>query len=84
MRILIVDDEKPARDRLRQLVGDFGQYEVIGEAGNGRDALDQAAMTKPDIVLLDIRMPGMDGIETAHHLNAMEQPPAVVFASAYD
>lgn len=84
MKILIVDDEQPARDRLRQLVGDFGQYEVVGEAGNGREALEQAAMTKPDIVLLDIRMPGMDGIETAHHLNAMAEPPAVVFASAYD
>ena len=84
MRILIVDDEKPARDRLRQLVDDFGQYQVVGEAGNGNEALERAAATKPDIVLLDIRMPGMDGIETAHHLNAMAEPPAVVFTTAYD
>jgi len=84
MKILIVDDEKPARERLRQLVEDFGDHEVVGEAGNGADALALAARSKPDVVLLDIRMPGLDGIETAHHLNAMERPPAVVFATAYD
>jgi two-component system response regulator AlgR len=84
VKILIVDDEKPARDRLRQLVDDSGQHEVVGEAGNGEDALAQAAKTSPDVVLLDIRMPGIDGIETAHHLNAMEKPPAVVFTTAYD
>lgn len=84
MKILIVDDEKPARDRLRQLIDDSGMHEVVGEAGNGEEALTQAALTNPDVVLLDIRMPGLDGIETAHHLNAMEFPPAVVFTTAYD
>lgn len=84
MKILIVDDEKPARDRLRQLVDDGGIHEVVGEAGNGEQAIAIAARTAPDIVLLDIRMPGVDGIETAHHLNAMERPPAVVFTTAYD
>ena len=84
MKVLIVDDEKPARDRLRQLLEDFGTYEVVGEAGNGEDAISLAARVQPDVVLLDIRMPGVDGIETAHHLNAMEQPPAVVFTTAYD
>lgn len=84
MKVLIVDDEKPARDRLRQLVEDFGTYEVVGEAANGEEAISRAARLEPDIVLLDIRMPGIDGIETAHHLNAMTSPPAVVFATAYD
>lgn len=84
MKVLIVDDEKPARDRLRQLVGDFEQYEVIGEAANGEQAIAMAAANDPDVVLLDIRMPGVDGIETAHHLNSMETPPAVVFTTAYD
>ena len=84
MRILIVDDEKPARDRLRQLVDDIGDHEVVGEAANGEEALTIAAKVTPEIVLLDIRMPGVDGIETAHHLNAMQQPPAVVFTTAYD
>lgn len=84
MRVLIVDDEKPARDRLRQLVDDFGNHEVVGEAANGEQAIVIAAQSAPDVVLLDIRMPGVDGIETAHHLNAMERPPAVVFTTAYD
>lgn len=84
MKILIVDDEKPARDRLRQILADEPGYDVVGEAGNGEEALQQAAKLKPDIVLLDIRMPGMEGIEAARHLNAMEPAPAVVFTTAYD
>ena len=84
MKVLIVDDEKPARDRLRQLVDDFGDYEVVGEAANGQQAIELASSSHPDVVLLDIRMPGIDGIETAHHLNAMEAPPAVVFTTAYN
>jgi two-component system response regulator AlgR len=84
VRVLIVDDEKPARDRLRQILADEDGYEVVGEAANGYEALEQAAGTAPDIVLLDIRMPGMEGIETAHHLNAMDPAPAVVFTTAYD
>jgi two-component system response regulator AlgR len=84
VKVLIVDDEKPARDRLRQLIDDSGTHEVVGEAANGEEAIAMAARTKPEVVLLDIRMPGVDGIETAHHLNAMERPPAVVFTTAYD
>lgn len=84
MKILIVDDEKPARDRLRQLIDDSGVHEVVGEAANGEQAISQATGLLPDVVLLDIRMPGVDGIETAHHLNAMADPPAVVFTTAYD
>lgn len=84
MRILIVDDESPARDRLRRLLDDSGAHEIVGEAGNGQEALQMAAETKPDVVLLDIRMPGMDGIEAAHHLNSMDAAPAVVFTTAYD
>ena len=84
MKVLIVDDEQPARERLRQLVDDGGQHVVVAEAANGEEALAMAALHNPDVVLLDIRMPGVDGIETAHHLNAMETPPAVVFTTAYD
>lgn len=84
MKVLIVDDEKPARDRLRQILEDEDDYQVVGEAGNGTDALSLAARHEPDIVLLDIRMPGLDGIETAHHLIELEHAPAVVFATAYD
>ena len=84
MKVLIVDDEQPARDRLRQILADEDGYDVVGEAGNGIEALEVAGRMSPDIVLLDIRMPGMDGIEAAHHLNAMDSPPAVVFTTAYD
>ena len=84
MKVLIVDDEKPARDRLRHILDDDDQYDVVGEAANGHEALAEAARLRPDIVLLDIRMPGMEGIETAHHLNTMEPAPAVVFTTAYD
>jgi two-component system response regulator AlgR len=84
VKVLIVDDEKPARDRLRQILDDVDGYEVVAEAGNGHDAVSLAAQHEPDIVLLDIRMPGLDGIETAHHLNALERTPAVVFTTAYD
>lgn len=84
MKVLIVDDEAPARDRLRQLLDDSGQHEVVGEAGHGQEALDIAARVAPDVVLLDIRMPGIDGVETAHHLNSFETPPAIIFTTAYD
>lgn len=84
MNILIVDDEAPARDRLRQLIEEDGLHTVVGEAGNGKRALELAAELKPDVVVLDIRMPGLNGIETAHHLNTFEKPPAVIFATAYD
>lgn len=84
MNVLIVDDEAPARDRLRQLLEEDGAHLVVGEAGNGKRALELAAELSPDVVLLDIRMPGLSGIETAHHLNTFENPPAVVFATAYD
>lgn len=84
MRVLIVDDEEPARNRLRQLLEDNPEHCVVGEAGNGKQALEVAVDVKPDIVLLDIRMPGLSGIEVAHHLNALQDPPAVVFTTAYD
>jgi len=84
VNILIVDDEAPARDRLRQLLEEEGAHTVIGEAGNGKRALELAAKLEPDVVLLDIRMPGLGGIETAHHLNTFENPPAIIFATAYD
>jgi two-component system response regulator AlgR len=84
MKVLIVDDEPPARDRLCRLLEEDGQHEVVGEAGNGAEALELAARLNPDAILLDIRMPGMNGIETARHLNESGSAPAVVFTTAYD
>jgi two-component system, LytTR family, response regulator AlgR len=84
LRIFIVDDEPLARDRLRRMLTGFDGFDVIGEAGNGEQAVAACASSQPDIVLLDIRMPGMDGLEAARHLMQMEAPPAVVFCTAYE
>lgn len=84
MNVLIVDDEPPARSRLRQLLEEDGAHRVVGEAGNGRQALQMAAELEPDVVLLDISMPGLNGIETARHLNNFEKPPSIIFTTAYD
>jgi len=82
--VLIVDDEPPARERLERLVGEFDGWRVAGTCASGAEAIEQAARLKPDVVLLDIRMPGMSGIETAQHLGGLETPPAVIFTTAYD
>lgn len=84
MRVLIVDDEKLARVRLRELIGKIGAHSVIGEAVNGSDAIEKTMTLQPDVLLMDIRMPVMDGLEAAMHLMAMDEPPAVVFTTAYD
>jgi len=87
LRVFIVDDEPPARNRLRDLLSDCSEQlalEVLGEAGNGREALDKLAELTVDVVLLDIRMPQMDGIELAQHLNKLPKPPVVIFTTAYD
>lgn len=83
-KVLIVDDEKPARDRLRKMLEDLERWQVVGEASQGREALDLCTALAPDVLLLDIRMPGMDGLETARHLAALEDAPAVIFTTAYD
>jgi two-component system, LytTR family, response regulator AlgR len=84
LKILIVDDEPPARERLRSLLVEIADMEVVGEAVNGQQSLARAHELAPDVVLLDVRMPGMDGIEVAQHLNALEEPPAVIFTTAFD
>ncbi|MDE2051865.1 MAG: response regulator, partial [Gammaproteobacteria bacterium] len=84
LKVLIVDDEPPARERLRSLLAEIGEAEVVGEAGGGAEALSHATALSPDVVLLDVRMPGMDGIEAARHLSTLEEPPAVIFTTAYD
>jgi len=84
LKVLIVDDEPPARERLRGLLTEIGDVDVIGEAANGAEALSCVHDLAPDVVLLDVRMPGMDGLEAARHLNVLEEPPAVIFTTAYD
>src|SRR5215469_12302280 len=84
LEVLIVSDEPPARERLRGLLAEIGDVEVIGEAANGAEALSHTHDLAPDVVLLDVRMPGMSGLEAARHLNVLEEPPAVIFTTAYD
>ena len=84
MRVLIVDDEPPARERLRSLLIETGEFAVAGEAGNGVEALNLVDRLMPDIVLLDVRMPGIDGLEVARQLAMQPEPPAVIFTTAFD
>ena len=84
MRVIIADDEPLARERLRGLLADMGDIDVVAEAVDGQQALHACAELNPDLVLLDIAMPGIDGLEAARHLAAFEPRPAVVFCTAYD
>lgn len=84
MKVVIADDEPLARERLRSLLAPHADIEVVAEAGDGRAALQACAEHEPDLVLLDIAMPGIDGLEAARHLAAFEPRPAVVFCTAYD
>jgi len=84
LRVLIVDDEPPARELLRFILAETAGCEIAGEAENGQRALQLCASLQPDIVLLDVRMPGIDGLEVARHLAVLETPPAVIFVTAFD
>ena len=86
LRVMIVDDEAPARRRLRDLLDDCASVmplAVVGEAANGREAMEILHAVTTDLVLSDIHMPEMDGIELARHLLKVPQPPVVVFTTAY-
>lgn len=84
MHVLIVDDEPLARQRLVRMVNALEGYEVLGEASDGAEAVEAIEKLDPDIVLLDIRMPGDDGLTAAKAISAMPDPPAVIFCTAYD
>ena len=84
MKVLVVDDEKLARERLVRMVEILDDHEVSGIAASGDDAVRQAIKLEPDVVLLDIRMPGMDGMEAGKQLATLATPPAVIFCTAFD
>ena len=87
LTVMIVDDETLARVRLRDLLADIAAEvpnEVIAEAANGQLAVEALKEHFPDVMLLDIRMPKMDGIELARHVSRLEKPPVIVFVTAYD
>lgn len=87
LSVMIVDDESPARARLRDLLSDVAAEvpnAVVAEAANGLLAIEAIALHPVDVVLADIRMPKMDGIELARHVGRMERPPAIIFVTAYE
>ena len=84
MRILIVDDEPLARQRLVSQIEDLAIGAVVGEADDGLACLAAVERLAPEVVLLDVRMPGMDGLEVARHLRNLSAPPIVIFTTAYD
>ena len=87
LRVLIVDDEAPARARLRDVLGDVRHEQpnrIVGFAANGEEAVRLIDAEPVDVVLADIRMPGMDGVSLARHLNGRDDPPVVIFTTAYD
>ncbi len=83
IRALIVDDERRARAYLAKLVAAHGDVEVVGEARDGRSAVEEIARLAPDLVFLDVQMPEMNGLDVARAL-PRESPPLVVFTTAYD
>ena len=84
MKILLVDDEPLARQRLAALVRELGGHDIVAEAANGREAVELAGEHAADVVLLDVAMPVMDGLEAARHLATLPSPPALVFCTAFD
>jgi two-component system response regulator AlgR len=87
LKVFIADDEEPARERLKTLLGDIAEQvptSVVGEARNGVEAVEQMPPSGAEVVLLDIQMPGMSGLEVARHLARLEPPPRIVFVTAHD
>jgi two-component system, LytTR family, response regulator AlgR len=84
VKVIIADDEPMARERLRALLAEHADMQLVAEAGDGNATLDACAEHTPDVVLLDISMPGIDGLEAARHLATFDPRPAVVFCTAYD
>lgn len=84
MDILIVDDETLARDRLTRMVEKINGYRVVAQAENALQAIEAVRYHDPDVVLLDVRMPGDDGLTAARSISTLESPPAIVFCTAYD
>jgi DNA-binding LytR/AlgR family response regulator len=84
LRAMVVDDEQLARDELCYQLEQLGDVEVVAQAGNGIDALATAARCEPDLIFLDIQMPGLSGFEVARRILDVERPPALVFVTAFD
>lgn len=83
MRIVVCDDEPLARERLVRIVQESG-HQVVAQATTGKEAINAVKEQQPDVILLDIRMPEMDGVTCAQGLNKLQHPPAIIFVTAYD
>lgn len=83
MKVLIADDEMLARERLKRLLGNFPGWTVIGEAHDGDSAWTMCQELQPDLLILDIRMPGLDGLQLARKVAELNPPPSVLFSTAY-
>jgi two-component system, LytTR family, response regulator AlgR len=83
IRVLVIDDDQRVGGRLRELLGDFGHL-VVGLASNGIQALVLIKTLRPDVVVSDLRMPGMSGLQVATEVQRLDAPPAIIIVSAYD
>ena len=83
LKILIIDDEAPARNRLQRMLADLPDVQVAGEAATGQEALRLIPLQQPDVLLLDISMPGLNGMELARMLQQNDSPPAIIFCTAW-
>ena len=84
IRVVVADDQEIVRTGLRMILDAQPGIAVVAEAGDGHDAIDKARRLRPDVCLLDIRMPGMDGIEATRQIVALPDPPAVVVITTFD
>lgn len=87
LRVIIADDEQLARERLKNLLADMAdeiEIQVVAEASTGEAALAKSVLAPADVILLDIKMPGMGGLEAARHISAIPHAPAIIFITAYD
>jgi len=84
VRVLVVDDQAPFRRAMRSVVEETDGFEVVGEADTGEGSLEAAVQLAPDLVLMDVHLPGIDGLEATRRLKALTRPPVVLLLSTYD
>ena len=84
VRVLVVDDQEPFRIAMSTVVEETPGFVVVGSAASGEESLVVAARVRPDLVLMDINLPGIDGIEATRRITARPDPPVVVLLSTYD